>query len=172
MDAVVAGGQEVLFQAKALGQATLFIWSKSGNRTAYNVTVEPNLDPMRRLLHEAFPGEEIDIRASRESLALVGRATSQSVADRALALVAASVKGAVSNIFVAPPPVEKQVILHVRFAELNRTAAVEFGVNLLSTGIANTIGRITTGQFQSGSPSQLIGRIPGIFSIESFNTEM
>src|SRR5215470_3947400 len=83
VDAVVAGGQEVLFQAKALGQATLFIWSKSGDRTAYNITVEPNLDPMRKLLREAFPAEEIDVRASRESLALVGKASSQAVADRA-----------------------------------------------------------------------------------------
>src|SRR5262245_38334828 len=73
VDAVVAGNQEVLFQAKALGQATLFIWSKSGDRTAYNVTVEPNLDPIRKLLRDTFPGEEIDLRASRESLALVGR---------------------------------------------------------------------------------------------------
>ena len=161
VDAVVAGNHEVLFQAKALGQATLFIWSKSGDRTAYNVTVEPNLDPMRRLLHETFPGEEIDLRASRESLSLVGKASSQSVADRALALIAASVKGAVSNILVAPAPTEKQVILHVRFAELNRSALTEFGVNLLSTGVANTIGRITTGQFQSGIPSTLTGRIPG-----------
>ncbi len=161
VDAVVAGNQEVLFQAKGLGQATLFIWSKSGERTAYNVTVEPNLDPMRRLLRETFPGEEIDLRASRESLALIGKASSQSVADRALALIAASVKGAVSNISVAPPQADKQVVLHVRFAELNRTASAEFGFNLLSTGAANTIGRITTGQFQSGSPSSLTGGIPG-----------
>jgi len=161
VDAVVAGNQEVLFQAKALGQATLFIWSKQGERTAYNVTVEPNLDPIRRLLRETFPTEDIDIRATRESLSLIGKASSQAVADRALALIAASVKGAVSNISVAPPPAEKQIVLHVRFAELNRTAVAEFGVNILSTGTANTIGRITTGQFQSGSPAQLTGSIPG-----------
>src|SRR5262249_33300207 len=93
--------------------------------------------------------------------ALIGRASTQSIADRALALISASVKGAVSNIMVAPPPIDRQVILHVRFAELNRTATAEFGVNILSTGAGNTIGRITTGQFQSGSPSALSGRIPG-----------
>jgi pilus assembly protein CpaC len=161
VDATTASGHEVLFHAKALGQTTLFIWSKTGERTIYEVTVEPNLEPMRRLVRETFPGEDIDVRATRESLALVGRASSQAVADRALALVVASVKGAVSNLAVAPPPAEKQVVLHVKFAELNRTAVEELGVNLLSTGAANTPGRITTGQFPSGSLPQLSGIIPG-----------
>jgi pilus assembly protein CpaC len=161
VDVVTASSLEVLFHAKAQGQATLLVWSKSGERTVYSVSVEPNLEPMRKLLRETFPEEEIDIRASRESTALVGRASSQAVADRALALLTASMKGAVSNLKVAPPGVEKQVVLHVRFAELNRTAAAAFGVNLLSTGALNTPGRITTGQFPSGNVADLKGTIPG-----------
>ena len=161
VDAVAASSQEVLFHAKALGQATLFIWSKSGDRAIYNVTVEPNLEPLRRLVRETFPGEDIDVRAARDSLALVGTAGTQAIADRALALVAASVKGAISNLKVAPVGLEKQVVLHVKFAELNRTAAAEFGVNLLSTGAANTLGRVTSGQFPSGSMSQITGSASG-----------
>jgi pilus assembly protein CpaC len=161
VDAVAASSQEVLFHAKALGQATLFIWSKGGARATYSVTVEPNLEPLRRLLRETFPDEDIDIRASRESLALVGSASSQATADRALALIAASVKGAISNLKVAPGTADKQVILHVKFAELNRTAVAEFGVNLLSTGALNTLGRITSGQFASGGLSQVTGTVAG-----------
>jgi pilus assembly protein CpaC len=157
VDAVTASGNEVLFHAKALGQSTLFVWSKTGERTVYEVTVEPNLEPLRRLLRETFPEEQIEIRASRDSLALVGRVTSQAIADRALALVTTSVKGAVSNLVVPPPGVERQVVLHVKFAELDRNAAEAFGVNLLSTGALNTVGRITTGQFASGTVSQVGG---------------
>jgi pilus assembly protein CpaC len=149
VDAVVAGETEVLFQAKAVGQATLMVWSKSGARKTYEVTVEPNLEPLRVLLKETFPDQEMDLRASRESLALIGRASTQTIADKALALVAASVKGAVSALQVAPPPPERQVLLRVRFAELNRSAATEFGVSLLSTGAANTVGAVSTGQFPS-----------------------
>jgi pilus assembly protein CpaC len=161
VDVVTASSEEVLFHAKAIGQATLFIWSKSGDRQVYEVTVEPNLEPLRKLVRDSFPDEEIDIRASRDSLALVGRVASKELADRALALVAASVKGAVSNLKIKPPELEKQVILHVKFAELNRTAASAFGINLLSTGALNTPGRITTGQFPSGNPTQMSGTIPG-----------
>src|ERR1051326_7235763 len=52
VDAVVASDGEVLFHAKALGQATLIVWPKNGPRRTYNVTVEPNLEPLRDLLHE------------------------------------------------------------------------------------------------------------------------
>ena len=161
VDAVTASRREVIFHAKAVGRATMVVWSKSGQRTTYNITVEPDLSALSRLLREAFPAEAIDVRASRDSLALVGRASSQAVADRALALVAATVKGAVSNLEVAPPPPENQVLLRVRFAELNRTAAREFGVNLLSTGALNTPGGISTGQFPSGTLSSIAGTLPG-----------
>jgi pilus assembly protein CpaC len=160
VDAVTASEKEVLFQAKALGQATLVVWSKSGARRAYEVTVEPNLEPLRKLLKETFPDEDIDLRASRESLALVGRASSQAVADRALALVAASVKGAIGNLRVAPPAPEKQILLKVRFAELNRSATAEFGINLLSTGAGGTPGSLSTGQFPSGALGQISGNAP------------
>ena len=154
VDAVVASDHEVLFQAKALGQATLVVWSKSGDRRTYEVTVLPNLEPLRELLKESFPGEAIDLRATRESLALVGRASTRAVAERALALVAASVKGAVSNLEIAPPPPERQILLRVRFAELNRSVNTEFAFNLLSTGALNTIGRITHRADRLGGPGR------------------
>src|SRR5579875_969844 len=134
----------------------MVIWSKTDQRRTYNVTVEPNLEPMRRLLRTTFPGEKLDVVASQGSLALIGEASSQAIADRALALVSASVKGAVSNIKVASSA-ENQVVLRVRFAELDRTAAAQFGVNLLSTGALNTIGNITTGQYASAALSQVGG---------------
>ena len=161
VDAVAASNREVLFNARALGQSTLVVWSKSGERTTYNVTVEPNLEPLRKLLRESFPGEQIDLKAARDSLVLVGQVSTQAVADRALALITASVKGAVSNLKPPPPGIEKQVVLHVKFAELNRTAVSEFGINILSTGALNTLGQISTGQFKSNGGLQLNTSIPG-----------
>jgi pilus assembly protein CpaC len=160
VDAVTASSKEVLFHARALGRATMVIWSKSDQRRTYNVTVEPNLEPMRRLLRATFPGENLDVVATQGSLALIGQASAQAIADRALALVSATVKNAINNVKVAPAP-ENQVVLRVRFAELDRTTAAQFGVNLLSTGALNTIGNITTGQFASASLSQVAGTIPG-----------
>ena len=161
VDAVAVTSQEILVNAKSAGQATLVIWAKTGERSMYAVTVERDLDPVRRLLKETFPDEAIDVRANRDSLALIGRASNQAVADRALALVAPLVKNAVSNLQVAATAPDQQIVLRVKFAEIDRTVAKSFGVNLLSTGAANTPGVITTSQFPSGNPSSLTGTIPG-----------
>jgi pilus assembly protein CpaC len=157
VDAVAASEYEVLIQAKALGQATIVVWSRTGERKVYEVSVLPNLEPLRELLKETFPSEQLDLRATRDSLALIGHASSRAVAERALALVAASVKGAVAHVDVAPTPPERQILLRVRFAELNRSATSAFAFNLLSTGAGNTIGRITTGQSQSGALGEMAG---------------
>jgi pilus assembly protein CpaC len=160
VDAVVAGDSEVLFHARAMGQATLVVWSKSGLRKSYDVTVEPNLEPLRELLKETFPGQQLDERAARDSVALVGRVGAQATADRALALVAASYKNAVSALEVAPPGPDRQVLLRVRFAELNRSVSAEFSANLISTGAARTPGAVATGQFPSARLDQVAGVIP------------
>ncbi len=77
------------------------------------------------------------------------------VADRATALAAPFAKTVVNNLHVAESPVEKQILLRVKFAELDRSASNQFAVNLISTGATNTIGRITTGQFPAPSPSSI-----------------
>ena len=80
---------------------------------------------------------------------MTGRASTQQVADRAAALAAPFAKVVVNNVVVSSGPMVQQILLRVKFAELDRARASQFGVNFISTG--NTIGRITTGQF--GAPT-------------------
>jgi pilus assembly protein CpaC len=161
VDAVAVSTREILINAKSAGLSTLVIWSKTGARSMYAVTVERDLDPVRRLLKDTFPDEAIDVRIDRDALALIGHASNQAVADRATALVASLAKTVVNNLQVVPPGADRQIILRVKFAEIDRNVENSFGVNLLSTGAGNTPGRITTGQFASGTPSQVTGTIPG-----------
>jgi len=78
-----------------------------------------------------------------------------------VALMVPLVKSVVNNLQVAPGPIERQIVLHVKFAELDRSRSEQFGINLLSTGAANTPGTIGTGQFTSGGPNSLKGVIGG-----------
>jgi len=41
----------------------------------------------------------------------------------------------------------EEVLLEVKFAEVDRTALTQLGINMFSTGAGNTIGTVTTGQF-------------------------
>jgi len=142
--------REILIHGKSFGTATLVVWTKSGQRNFYNVTVEQNLEPLRKLLKDTFPSENIRVESSRDSLALTGLVSNKDVGDRATALAAPFAKTIVNNVRITPV-VDKQVLLRVKFAELDRTATSQFAINVLSTGATNTVGGVTTGQFSSGS---------------------
>lgn len=159
VDAVPATTREILLHGKALGGATVVVWAKSGQRTFYNVTVEQNLEPLRRLLKQTFPNEDITVQGMKDSISLSGRVSSQAVADRAALLSAPMAKSVVNNLSVAVSSGEKQIVLRVKFAEVNRIAISQLGVNILSTGAGGTIGRITTGQFNSVTADELKGAI-------------
>jgi pilus assembly protein CpaC len=54
----------------------------------------------------------------------------------------------------------QEVLLQVKFAEVDRTALTQLGVNFISTGAANVLGTTTTGQF-GGFGSQQISQTTG-----------
>jgi pilus assembly protein CpaC len=170
VDASPVTGREVLVHGKSFGTVTLVVWSKAGQRNFYNITVEQNLEPLRKLLKETFPSDDIHVQSSRDSLSLTGKVANKDTADRATALATPFAKAVVNNLQVAEPPSEKQILLRVKFAELDRSASNQFAVNLISTGATNTIGRVTTGQFPAPSPSSLqagAGSAASAFSISN-----
>ena len=169
VDASPVTTREILIHGKAFGTVTLVVWSKSGQRNFYNITVEQNLEPLRRLLKETFPKEEFTLISSRDSLALNGRVSTREVAERATALATPFAKTVVNNLQVAPLPIDKQILLRVKFAELDRTAASQFAINLVSTGATNTIGRITTGQFAAPIPGAVGGAGAGAQASTTFS---
>lgn len=159
VDASPVTGREILVHGKSFGTVTLVVWSKSGQRNFYNITVEQNLEPLRKLLHDAFPQEDIHVQSSRDSLALTGHISGKDAAERAIALATPFGKTVVNNLQVPPAPVEKQVLLRVKFVELDRSKESQLAVNLISTGAGNTVGRTTTGQFPAPSAGSINGTI-------------
>jgi len=166
VDASPVTGREVLVHGKAFGTVTLVVWSKAGQRNFYNITVEQNLEPLRKLMKDTFPNEDIHVQSSRDSLSLTGRVTSKAVSDQAAALAAPFGKTIVNNLQVAEAKAERQILLRIKFAELSRSAANTFAVNLVSTGATNTIGQVSTGQASSTTPSS-IGSGQSTFTISN-----
>lgn len=155
VDASPITTREVLVHGKGFGAATMVVWNKAGQRSFYNITVEMNQDGIRKLVKETFPNEDIQIASSRDSLSLSGTVSSQAISERVAALSANFAKVVVNNL-TAATPVEKQILLRVKFAELDRNAGAQYGVNIVSTGAAGgTIGRTSTGMFGAPSISQV-----------------
>ncbi len=103
VDASPVTGREVLVHGKSFGTVTLVVWSKAGQRNFYNITVEQNLEPLRKLLKDTFPKEDIHIQSSRESLSLTGRVSTKDSSDRATALATPFAKTVVNNLQIASP---------------------------------------------------------------------
>ncbi len=157
VDYVAVSTREILLHAKGNGSATLIVWAKSGQREFYAVNVEANLEPIKKLLKETFPNEDIRVQSARDSVSLVGKVSSKEVSDRAGLLVGPLAKSVLNNLQLTTPKVDKQILLRVKFAEMDRNNGMSLGANLISTGAGNTTARTTTGQNPAPSPSQIGG---------------
>jgi pilus assembly protein CpaC len=144
---------QVLVNGKAAGETSLILWDSSGARQFFNVTVRPStyasrdqLEGIRRQLRSELPGQEMTVTTEGGNVYLRGVANDLNSSSRAVLI--ASTAGKVVNLLnVKVPPPEKQILLRVRFASVDRTKEKQLGINIFSTGFGNTIGSITTGQF-------------------------
>jgi pilus assembly protein CpaC len=151
----------VLINAKAPGATTLVIWSRSGDRNFFTINVNVDVGQLQDHIRATFPGESIRVLGSRGIITLTGNASTPGVSERVTAMAASYGGTVVDNLELPVPPAERQIILRVRFAEVQRSALNDFGVNILSTGALNTPGVVTTQQFGAPSISSANGAIGG-----------
>jgi len=159
-EATAVSPSEVMINGKAPGETTLIVWQTGGGRQFFNVKVRAGssaatdrMDALRRELRTEFPGQTLRVTADGGTIFLRGTVKDLESSDRAVQI--ASTAGKVVNLlYVNVPPPEPQILLKVRFASLDRTLNRQLGINVFSTGAANTIGSVTTQQF---SPPSLSG---------------
>jgi pilus assembly protein CpaC len=146
-DAVVVENREILVDGKAPGTVSLIVWS-STERKHYDLVVEPAITTLQQQLRALFPGEDIGVSATDEAIILSGSVSSNTVSLRAAEIAqASSSKVKVINMLQLPSGQEsQQVMLQVRFAEVNRRALTELGANFV-VNRQDYSGRTTTQQF-------------------------
>jgi pilus assembly protein CpaC len=148
IEVVAVSNRELVVNAKAAGETTLIVWTAAG-RKPFSVAVLPlagKVDGVRRQFEKEFDGQDVTLTFEEGSVFLRGTVKDLTAAGRAVAI--ASTLGKVVNLLhVKVPPSEYQVLLKVRFADVDRSATSQLGFNLISTGAANTPGSVTTGQF-------------------------
>ena len=152
-EAMAVSPVEIMVNGKAPGETSLILWEKGGNREFFNVSVRAgggtandHLEVIRRVLNRELPGQAVKVTGDNGSIFLSGTVSDLSSSQRAVQI--ASVGGKVVNLLnVEVPGPEKQVLLKVIFASVDRNKSKELGINIFSTGFGNVLGRITTGQF-------------------------
>ncbi len=150
VEAVGISAREIVLNGKKPGQTSVIVWQKDAGRLLFDVTassgINTKLDTVRAELTRELAGRDVNVAVDGETVFLRGTVANLNEAERAMSIAAALGKP-VNLLKVNVPEIEDQILLKVKFAEVNRSATQQLGVNLFSTGATGTIGRVTTGQF-------------------------
>lgn len=148
-DVSVVTAREVLIDGKKPGTISLFIWGET-QRVEREIVVDPGVSDLQLRMRELFPGEDIVVSIADNAILLSGRASTSVIAANAMAVAEASApKAKVINLLQLPADTgSQQVMLQVRFAEVNRKALQELGASVFANR-AKFTGRTSTQQFAS-----------------------
>jgi len=145
-DAIVVTPTQVLVHGRSPGEVSLLIWDEFERSRSFDLRVDVDVSAAQEEIKRIFPDEQIEVSASRSAIVISGHVTTEEVAKQA-GLVAGGYSKNVINVLSYGPVGAQEVMLEVKFAEVDRTAVTQLGINAFSTGTGHTIGTVTTGQF-------------------------
>jgi pilus assembly protein CpaC len=140
---------EVVVTATAPGSSSVVLWQENSQSRTIEVFADLDVSLLRQAIARNFPNEAIQVEAEEGRVLLSGTASSAAVAEQIGKMGAPFSKDLVNSIRLAPPPPQKQVMVKVRFAQVDRSKLTNFGINVFSTGAADTLGAVSTQQFTS-----------------------
>jgi len=152
--ATVITPTQILVHGRAPGEVSLLIWDELERSRSFDLRVDVDVSACAEEEHRVFPDEQITVTPSRAAVVLSGHVSTEDVAKRAGEL-ASAYSPKVVNVLTFGPVGAQEVLLQVKFAEVDRTALTQLGVNFVSTGAANVVGTTTTGQFGGFGPQQI-----------------
>lgn len=152
---------EVVVTATAPGSSSVVLWQEDNSSRILDVFADLDVSLLRDAIERGFPDEPIQAEAEEGRVVLLGTASAKAVADQIEKMATPFSKDVVNSIRVAQPGRQKQVLVKVRFAQVDRAKLDQFGINIFSTGATNTFGAIGTNQF-GGFTGSNVGGIPKI----------
>jgi pilus assembly protein CpaC len=164
-EATIVSPTEVVINGRGLGSTTLLIWDNSTQVKVYSVEVTADAPALERYLRQVMPDEQIAVTASGNSVTLSGNVKDPNSVQRAVDIARGSGATIIDNM-VAPPAV--QVLLRVRFAEINRTVLKRWSTRLSTVNPQNLSdnGNYTASTDPSATASNIA------FLLESGNSQI
>jgi pilus assembly protein CpaC len=145
---------EIVVEGRAPGSSSLILWDQSGHSQMLDVIVDVDVAGLRGAIERTYPDQHIDVQADGGRLILTGRVRDPKMVEELTKMAAVYSNQIVNSLSLAVSH-DLQVLLEVKFAEVDRTKFSQFGINLLSTGAGNTLGTTTTGQFGGFGPQSI-----------------
>jgi pilus assembly protein CpaC len=154
---------------KAPGRTTLTLLAPDG-KLITNVDVQVSLDvaEFKERLQQILPGENIEVRTANDGIVLSGVVSSSAKLDRALDLAGRYAPDRVSNLMVVGGT--QQVMLKVRFAEMQRSVTKRLQSSLSVNSVAGSRNNLAigTGANKNGALSVANGGLGSTSQTGSF----
>ena len=185
-DIVPISDNSVYVLGKKTGTTSLTLYNRDNLIAVVDVVVGPDVTSLKHQLSDLLPGDEISARMSNDSIVLEGMVRNAVDADRAVQIADTYAPGKVVNLLSLGSA--QQVMLDVRFAEVNRSALQNLGLSwgilggktqavigngaslsstkTTTTTVTNQDGSVTT-TTDPGAASLHLGSIVGSFGIIS-----
>lgn len=159
VEAVAINPKEVLINGRSVGETSLIVWQQGGARLVYDLTVRISpvrLEAVREQIAREFPDDDINVTFDNETAFVRGTVKDLLAADHVMA-IASTLGRAVNLLRVKVPAEEPQILLHVKYIDVDRSASLTLGAAIAtsagnqysgaSTGLAGGPGIDNTGVF-------------------------
>src|SRR3984893_15935587 len=158
-DAIVVTPTQILVHGRSAGEVSLLIWDELERSRSFDLRVDVDVSAAAEEERRVFPDEQITVTPSRSAIVLSGHVSTEDVSKRA-GMIAEAYSKNVVNVLTFGPVGAQEVLLEVKFAEVDRSAVTQLGSNFFSTGAGNFVGSTTTGQY-GGFGTQTVTQTPG-----------
>ena len=145
-DIVVVAPTQILVHGRSAGEVSLLIWDELERSRSFDLRVDVDVSAAAEEEKRVFPDEQITVTPSRSAIVLSGHVSTEDVSRRAEMIATAYSKNVV-NVLTYGPVGAQEVLLQVKFAEVDRTAALQLGLDAFTPGTGHTTGTVGTGQF-------------------------
>jgi pilus assembly protein CpaC len=183
-DVLPLSNQSLHVIGKKTGTTTLTLYG-AGNQLiqVIDVVVGPDVVSLRRQFADLMPGEKIGAKISNDAVVLTGTASSAVAVDKAVQLAATYAGAPEKVVNMLSVGASQQVMLEVRFSEVNRSAAKDLGFNhsWLGNKSYGSIGDLSqksttaiSDSIQAGkpSPSIAIDALKDAFGVGTLSTTL
>jgi len=149
LDAIAVNPNQLLLNGKVPGAVSMVVWDETGQSQTFDVYVDLDVTELKSQIRDVLPDEPVRVDAQGSVVTLSGRVSSQAVADRVTQIAQAMVpkkEDVVSLLQVPVAPSTGEVLLAVKFADVDRSTLSQLGANLFSVS-SKVPFTTSTGQF-------------------------
>lgn len=141
-DIMPISDRSIYVLGKKMGTTSLTVYDKGGRvLTIVDIAVGPDVVTLRRQLAELMPAENISARISNDAVVLSGVVSSAVAAQNAVQIAGTYAGEKVVNMMGVGS--SQQVMLEVRFSEINRQTGKQIGVGSYFRNGSGSFGAVT-----------------------------